>query len=616
MSTSRLFNAIVFLLLIVLFSCKYSPDDIPESVLAPLSGNDTIILFNLQPDRDTIKVYKSAILQYTINTLEKKLYRVEFYLNDELLDIQENFNAMPYNFEFNANDYSDGTYHLRILIYTSSKGNSLAEKVGAMGMLFEVKWPLLIDNTEPHELKFISIDTVGNGVKITWEKFKHLSFQSYELIKSSVSLGLNKTLTVVNDPDINSFTDTEYLPGMEISYELRLNSYWPVRIDYSEAPPKPTVTFVKNFEVDVSWKAPRNISFLDYYYVHLSQSVVTLDQEKKIYDPLLRTQRNNVTFGEPQYFGVLYVPKNVKDAYTGNLIRGEVEFNLGDKIPSYNYAFPIPNTQAIILTKNGKLYRYNLSTGVITDSLQFQCEVPDYISVSNNGSFFGYSENGSFIIRSTQDLSFVSTVTSEDYAGLSSIMFMFSVSDSKRLATVLQINILSVFDLATGNKIAEKKFDNLTWMIARISPDGNYIITEQYDKGVHIIYYQITGNQIVEVGRVSDSEMNSFPYIDNPFGPGPDIYIIYYDKIEVRNITDFSIKKIIQLSGIRLIDYQNMSAIGSSTVYPGSNLAYLYDLERETVVKNLFLRYLGNMKFHGNYLISEGGYKLNLNNIN
>jgi hypothetical protein len=238
-----LFNAIDFLLLIVLFSCKYTPPDIPESEVAPLSGNDTIILFNLQPDRDTIKVYKSAILQYSINALEKKLYRAEFYLNDELLDIQENLNAMPCNFEFNANDYNDGTYHLRILIYTSSNGGSLAEKVGAMGLLFEVKWPLLIDNTEPHELKFISIDTLENGVKIAWEKFKHLSFQSYELIKYSAPLELNKTLTIVNDPDINSFTDTEYLPGMKISYELRPNNYWPFKIEYSEAPPKPTATF-------------------------------------------------------------------------------------------------------------------------------------------------------------------------------------------------------------------------------------------------------------------------------------------------------------------------------------------------------------------------------------
>lgn len=616
MISPRLYSAIVFLLLIVLFSCKYSPADIPESAVAPLSGNDTIILFNLQPDRDTIKVYKSTTLQYSINTLEKKLYKVEFYLNDELLDIQENFNTMPYNFEFNINDYNNGTYNLRILIYTSSTGQSLAEKVGAMGLLFEVKWPLLIDRTDPRELKFISIDTVDNGVKITWEKFKHLSFQSYKLIKFSAPLEINKTLTLVDDPDRNSFTDTEYLPGMKISYELRLNDNWPVKIDYSEAPPKPTVTFVKNFEVDVSWKAPRNISFLDYYYVHLNQSTVTLDQAKKIHDLAVRKQRNNVTFGAPQYFGVLYVPKNVKDASTGNLIRGEAEFNLGDKIPLYNYAFPIPNTQAIILTKNGKLYRYNLSTGVITDSLQFQCEVPDYISVSNNGSFFGYSENGNFIIRSTQDLSFISSVTSEDYAGLSSILYMFSLSNTKRLATVLEINILSVFDLSTGNKIAEKKFENLSWITARISPDGNYIITLQYDKGIQIIYYKIIGNQIVEVARNSDSDLSFFTTMNNPFGPDQDIYLLYQGRVEVRNVTDFSVKKVIQLGGIGIIDYQNMSAVGTSTVYQGSDLAYLYDLGSETLVKNLFVRYLNYMKFHGNYLISGGGYKLNLNNIN
>jgi hypothetical protein len=615
MIATRLYSSIVIFLLIFLFSCKFSPDDIPETEVPPLSGNDTIILFNFQPDRDTIKVYKSATLQYNINTLEKKLYKVEFYLNNELLDIQEDFNTIPYNFEINTTGFNNGIYNLRILIYTGSNGQSIADKVGAMGLLFEVKWPLRIDKTEPRALKFISIDTVKNGVRISWEKFKHLSFQSYKLIKFSAPLELNKTLIIVNDPDINSFTDTEYLPGMKITYELRLNDSWPVKMDYSEIPPKPSVTFVNNFEVAVSWKAPRNISFLDYYYVHLHQTVVSLDQAKKIHDPAVRTQRNNVTFGLPQYFGVLYVPKYTSDACTGNLIRGETEFNLGDKMPLHTYVFPVPNTQIVILTKNGKLYRYNLSTGIITDSLQFNCEVPDYISVSNNGSFFGYSENGDFIIRSTQDLSFISSITSEDYAGLSSILYMFSLSNTKHLATVLEINILSVFDLATGNKIAEKKFENLTWMFARISPDGNYIITEQYDSGLHIIYYKVIGNQIVEVGRISDSELYFMANIDNPFGPDQEIYIIFEGKVEVRNITDFSVKRVIPLSYIRLIDYQNMNAVGSNTDFPGSDLAYLYDLRTETVIKNLFVRYPGTMKLHGNFLISEGGYKLNLNNI-
>lgn len=615
MITPGLYKSIIFLILVILFSCKYSPADIPETEVAPLSGNDTIILFNFQPERDTIKVYKSATLQYNINTLEKKLYKVEFYLNDVLLDIQENLNSTPYNFDFNTTEFTNGVYTLRILIYTSSTGQSLADKLGATGLLFEVKWPLLIDKTEPRVLKFISIDSVENGVKITWEKFNHLSFQSYKLIKYSAPLGLNKTLTIIDDPGINSFTDTEYLEGMAITYDLRLNDNWSVKKDYSEIPPKPTVVFIKNFEVEVSWKPPRNINFLDYYYVHVNKATVTIDQAKKILDPSIRTQRNNVTFGMPQYFGVLYVPKSVSDAYTANLIRGEAEFNLGDKMPLFHYAFPIPNTQTILLSNKGNLYRYNLSSGIVTDSLQFQCEVPDYISVSNNGSFFGYSENGKFITRSTQDLSFISSVTSSDYAGLSSILYMFSVSNTRRLATVLQINILSVFDLATGNKIAEKKFDNLSWIIARISPDGNYIITEQYDSGVHIIYYQIIGNQIVELGRVNDSELYFLPYIDNPFGPDQDIYIIYQGKVEVRNITDFLIKKVIQLSSIRLIDYQNMSAVGSSTAFPGSDLAYLYDLGSETVVKNLKVRYLGTMKFHGNYLISQDSYKLNLNNI-
>ena len=178
----------------------------------------------------------------------------------------------------------------------------------------------------------------------------------------------------------------------------------------------------------------------------------------------------------------------------------------------------MPNTQVVLLIKEGTIYRYNLSSGIITDSFNFNGDVPNYISVSNNGSFFGYSENNNFIIRSTLNLSLISTITSDDYAGLAYMLTMFSVSDTKRLATVIELNFLSVFDLATGKKIAEKKFDNISWLIARISPDGNYVLTEIYDGlGLHIIYYKINGNQIVEVGRVSDSDLYFLPNITRAY---------------------------------------------------------------------------------------------------
>jgi WD40 repeat protein len=483
-------------------------------------------------------------------------------------------------------------------------------------------WPMVIDKTTPRKLNFISIDSLGKGVRITWEKFDHPSFKSYRLIRSSSAFMGTSDLVISNDPHQNSFIDTTYMEGMVVNYQIELlgicsnlECSWINSKKYFQIPHEPRIKYIKNFQVEVSWDPPRNKNLLAYYYLHGDQSTVTMDERYKIFDPEIRTQRKNVTFGAEQYFGVLYVPKSVTDEYTANLLRGEAEYTLGEEMPLFNYSSTVRNSQFILLSYKGSLYKYNLSSGISMDSVQFNCEVPDYFSISNNSNFFGYSENGKFITRSTQDFSLISSMTNTEYASNSDQLFMFSVSDTNRLLTIRKDNTLTVFDLETGNKIAEKKFGSLDWTLAKISPDGKHIIAEEYDGSLRIVLYQIIGDQIVEVGRTSEFGLSYTSNLKKPFGPDQDIYIIYSGKIEVRDILDFSIKKVINLKSVQLLDFQNMSAVGSSSDFPGSDLGYLYDLASESVVKNLRLKYPNIMYFYSNYLFTKDGRKLNLENI-
>ena len=202
--------------------------------------------------------------------------------------------------------------------------------MGALTISKEI-WDTIADS----QLKFISIDSVGGAVRISWEKFKHLSFQSYRLVQTSQALGVNKTLTVINDPLVNSYTDTEYMEGMKVTYELTLNDNWTARKDYFLLPQIPVVSYVDNCVVNVSWKAPMNINYLDFYYLHTSKTTVSLDQENKIYNHSTLNQRITLTFGLPSYFGLLYVPKSVTDAYTASLVeRGRLSLTWEKK---YHY---------------------------------------------------------------------------------------------------------------------------------------------------------------------------------------------------------------------------------------------------------------------------------------
>lgn len=382
-------------------------------------------------------------------------------------------------------------------------------------------------------------------------------------------------------------------------------------------PHKPKITSINDFNVELSWDPPRNIHLLDYYYIHRSKSVVTIHEENKIFEPDPRVRLEQVTFGTNNYFGILYVPKPINSTvYSNNLIRAEIEFQPGQEMPAYHYACPIRSTDNILLSNHGKIYKYNLSSGTIMDSIVTNSEYPDYFTVSNDGNFFGYSGNGKFITRSTADFRLLHSMSNTDFADNIGILLRFSVSDGGRLMMILENNTMLIFDTKTDTKIAEMKVENINWIVGAISPDGNYILTQEYRYGLVMQYYQIAGDQIVSLAKIIDPSLRFFSIIPNPFGSAQDIYIIYYDKVEVRNVSGFSVKKILQLESIEYIDYNNMKAVGSSVAFPGSNLGYLYDLSTESVIRELLVINMNQMIFHNNYLISPEGRKMYLNSTN
>jgi hypothetical protein len=615
--------SISFVLIQFLFSgCEFTPEVVPITRIDSPDEQGPPIQISLNNKYDTIKIGWVTNFSYNVTGTNNKINSVIVTFGEKELHHYIGEYGQTFNFILDPASYSDGSYHLHIEIITSTGSRSLADKLGAEGYLYQMDWPIIIDKTPPRKLNILAIDSLENGVKITWEKFDHPSFKYYKLTKSSSAFMGTYDLVIYDDPHVNSFIDTTYFEGMVVNYQIelagtcsQLNCSYTNKKQYFQTPPKPKITYISDFEVEVSWEPPKNKNLLDYYYLHGSKTTVSMNEELKIFDPEKRTQRRTLTFGLSNYFGILYVPKLSNQVYPENLLRGELVYSMGEEMPIYHYISPILNSPFVLFSNKGSLYKYNLSSGILTDSLQFNSELQDYFTISNNGNFFGYSENGKFITRTTLDFSLISSMTNTEYENNSINLFMLRLSNTSRLTTVLKDNTLSIYDLITESKIAEKKFGSLRWITARISPDGNHILTEEYDTRLHIVYYQIIGDQIVEMARVNDSELYFAANVKDPFGPDQDIYIIYSGKVEIRNISDFSIKRIIQIASIKNIDYQNMNAFGSSSAYPGSDLTYLYDLESGAVIKNLFVEYLNVTNFHSHYLITNNGQKLNLNNI-
>lgn len=608
----------------ILFSgCEFRPDEIDMTQIDKPNEQGPPIMVSLNEKNDTIKIGWVTNFNYKITGTDNEVISVVVTLDGQEIHHFAGDYEQSFNFILDPATLNEGKYHLHIEIMIATRSGSLADILNAEGYLYELDWPVIVDRTPPRMLNIISIDSLENGVKITWEKFDHPSFKSYKLTKTSSAFFGTDELFFQDDPDQNSFIDTTYLEGMIVNYYIELNGIcsnlncsFKNHKQYYQIPPKPEIKYLRNFEVEVTWEPPSKESLLDFYYLHRSETTVSINDEDKISDPDIRTKCSAISFGTSNYFGLLYVPKLSHQVYPSNLLRGESEFLMGEEMPFCKYISLIRNSPSVLISNKGKLYKYNLSSGIITDSLEFNANVPDYFTLSNDGNLFGYSENGKFVTRTTSGFSQMNILDNEEFANASDNLLKYSLSNSGRLLTVLKDNTLTVYDLGTANKIAQKRFENLDWVTARISPDGNHILTEEYDNNYHIVYYEIIGDQIIETGRVDDSELYFSANIKDPFGPDSDIYIIYNEKVEIRDISDFSIEKVIQLAGISYIDYQKKQAFGYSSSFVGSDLAYLYDIESGEVIKNLFVRHMNIICYHNDYLIANNGRKLNMNTIN
>jgi len=335
---------VLILVQILLPGCEFRPDEIYVTQINPPDEQGPLIRISLNDKYDTLKIGWATNFTYNITGTNKKVVAVTVNLDGQELHHYVGEYGQTFNFIVDPANLNDGNYHLHIEVMISTGSGSLADILGAEGYLYEMDWPLIIDRTPPGKLNIISIDSLETGVKITWEKFDHPSFKSYKLTKTSSAFFGADELAFYDDPHQNSFIDTTYLEGMVVNYQIELNgicsnlncSYSNGK-QYYQIPPKPNITYLQNFEVGVTWEPPRKKALLDYYYLHRSKTGVTINEELKISDPEIRTQKETITFGSGNYFGVLYVPKLSHHVYPSNLLRGESEYIMGEEMPICHY---------------------------------------------------------------------------------------------------------------------------------------------------------------------------------------------------------------------------------------------------------------------------------------
>ena len=128
-------------ILIISYSCEYSPSDIPLTEVEKPSDQASIFI-NLTPNKDTIKLSTAVNVTYTVDVGSHEIYDLKFFMDG--VDMGNLFTGVEgsYSTTILASKLTDGLHELKITTNTSTNSGSIADKVGAEQYLYELKWPV------------------------------------------------------------------------------------------------------------------------------------------------------------------------------------------------------------------------------------------------------------------------------------------------------------------------------------------------------------------------------------------------------------------------------------------------------------------------------------------
>jgi hypothetical protein len=201
-------------------SCEYNPSG---SYHKDISIQVPQVHVTLNNNSDTIAVCQTAYFEYSVDIGACKLYKINFYLDDEIIyTSREKATSIP----FLSRNYEDGIYTLTMEIITGSGTGSLADNLGEEVFIFYKNWVVLIYNGPPTPVEIKNIQFVNGRLEITWQKYDKPNFWRYNLYRGSITrygYFSSKMITHFIDQNITSCIDWGYIGG-DITYRVDVNA--------------------------------------------------------------------------------------------------------------------------------------------------------------------------------------------------------------------------------------------------------------------------------------------------------------------------------------------------------------------------------------------------------
>jgi hypothetical protein len=600
------------ILLLFVVSCEFQPSEIPLTQVEKPSDNAPTLLIEVTPDMDTLKLAGDVWTEYKIHSAEAEIRWIKISFDDtEVYNGDYNSSYLP-RVPVVAGNYTEGLHFITIQTFTSSNTESIADKSGAEGFLYEAVWPVIIAHNVSPVLNIKSLVYKSPGVEVVWDKYDYYGFQSYQFSKGTVIDG-NKVEKQFTNSKQTSFIDYSYIEGEYAWYSVSLQGWYSDSKEFVKPIEAPVTEQIPGLKLKVNWRKTSNPELLGFYHVKLSAPEGARSEETVVNS----AADTSVTFNTPGFGGayeiqVRYVPKTYTGPYINyNSAGGITTWEPGNPMPSFYKGFNLNEKGEVLLYVPGKFLKYNVATGKVADSLMVNISDNENIRVSETGRYFSYFNNDEFVLVETATWNIVNHFKVPFYYFNSLNARSISISDNYQLAVVDHWSVLSVYDCRTGKEVFRKVGDNInSIMKAEINSDGTkimYMEIVNYGEGKVLRLANFGTAGLTDLGEMKTADYDYktwFSFAENEVIILNNTFAYNYTG-EVRSTADFSLISQMKFPDRFVpiaLDTKNKLAVLKYGYSGGYDYGYVVDLKTSGVEKTI--PYLGD--YRSQYLVSEG----------
>jgi hypothetical protein len=541
-------------MLLLLAACEFEPSEIPETLVTPPGDKAPLLLIEVKPDMDTLKLATDVWAEFIITSPEAEIHWIKISFDGDLVyDALYNTHTMP-RVPIVISRYSEGLHIFSIKVFAASNSGSIADKVGGEGFLYEAHWPVLIRHNIDRSIQINQIQYFNSAAWVIWEKYDYHDFYSYTLNKSTLS-NANKAQYHITNPHLTLIRDTTYIEGEYAFYSVSLNSEWAFNSTDFYVPIKaPDISLTPDNKMVVRWNRTTNPKRLGYYHIAYKLPDYSVNQEfiKDSPDDTVTLVNTSPGFGNFYEFQVRYVPKDYSGPYINySSVGGITHFSVGNPMPEFENAYRIGDSENILLYNKGWFYKYNFINQTLTDSLQVtDLASPASIRISPNGLLFSYFTLSDFVMQHTSDWSQVNRFyTPVIHFGTPRFMDV-SISDQYHLVVVEHGSVLTITDVRAGRELA-RRVGKPGEVIHRavINSQGDKILYDYLVNNEYKNYLQLTGFDgaaLTDIGRTAAAtpganyDVIQFGFRDDKVFMLKNTWAYNY-RWEERNAADFSL---------------------------------------------------------------------------